>query len=653
MTMFDHEKAAQKPLPRSFWAFLVSETLGVFNDNFFKMALVTFVLYRGLHVFGWDENEMQIYSAALFILPFLLFSATAGQLADKYRKNYLIRGIKLWELAIGFLSVFAVFTNRPDLLVVILFLLGTQSAFFGPVKYGVVPELVDEDQLVTANAYVETSTKVAILAGSIIGNGVATLEGAGLWVALTVVVIALVGYLAARMIPALPPANPDLTIDWSFFTATYQILRSIFREQKLFLICLGVSWFWFISAGLMVLLQTYGKVSLHLDAMAPSYFLGLSAVGVGLGSFWFQRLSKGFLELGTIAFGLIGMGFSLAGLAALGDPYSQPVTGDSSSLTSVLDFIQTPVGISVSLLLIGYATFSGWMIVPLFTLLQKTPDKAMRSQVISGNNIINAGFMVGSSFFLKLVESYTSTATDYVTYSFGLLSLFCFLGGIFSWSYLFIPTMRFLLAMGAQAMGGYRTVGENQVPDTGAAMVVSNHVSFIDWLYLASAFKRPLRFVMWIGFFDLPFLNKIFKWGRVVPIASNKEDPERLKFAFERIRCEIEEEQILGVFPEGEITHNGEMVHFRRGIERMVEATDKDVFIQPLVLKGLWASPFSRNPRSLWSRVWSWLILRRQDVIVEFLEPVLYSGGTKAEGLAERCEKIVKEAWSKTEEKNR
>lgn len=589
---------------RRFWPLFWTQFLGALNDNVFKNALVILVAYRAVTLSGLPSNQVVALCGGIFILPFFLFSATAGQLADKYSKSRLIVWIKMWEIAVMMVGAFGFVTERFMLLIATLFMMGMQSTFFGPVKYSILPQLLREDELVSGNGYVEMGTFISILLGTLLGGTLIGISGSGTHlVGAAVLATALLGWVSSLKIEPLAPVAPDLRIRLNPLSPTLDILRRASRVRSVLLSILGISWFWFLGAAILSLIPVYCAEISKGSGSLITLFLALFSVGVGIGSLLCGRLSGGKLELGLVPIGSIGISLFALDLFLVGMP--DALTETSSPFQSTLQFLSTTDGLRIAADLFLLAVFGGLFIVPLYTLVQQRADKAEQSRVIAANNILNGLFMVGAAALLMALFSFGVT----VPRIFLLLSLLNL--GVAVYIYTVIPEFmfRFICWIIANVMYRLNVTGRVHLPQKGPAVLVCNHVSFVDWLIVASACPRPVRFVMHYSFLKLPFAGRIFRDAKVIPIAGSMQDPRILEAAFDRIAQELEAGQMVCIFPEGRITRNGSMTKFRPGVEWIVQRTPAPVI--PMALNGLWGSFFSkkfgkpmRRPfRRVWSRI--------------------------------------------------
>jgi len=588
---------------RRFWPLFWTQFLGAFNDNLFKNALVILIAYRSMSLMGIGSQHIVVACAGIFILPFFLFTATAGQLSDHFAKWRLIRLVKIWEIGVMMLAGVGFAIDSLPLLLSVLFLMGMQSTFFGPAKYSILPELLGERDLVAGNALVAMGTFLAILIGTITGGLV--IAGGDVWVSrlgLLVVMVAVLGFFTSRFVQKTPPANPELQVKLNPVTPTIEILRVTRSVKTVFLSVLAISWFWFLGASFLSLLPNFSKDVMFGSETVVTLFLSVFCVGIGVGSMLCERLSRRRLELGLVPLGSIGMSLFAVDLAIAGGRFLGPLDGH---LMSIGEYLLQPGAIRVLMDLFLIAVSAGFYTVPLMTFIQQRTRAAERSRVIAGNNIINSALIVISSVTLVALLASGRTIPS-VFFMLGVLN-----AAVAVYIYTVIPEflLRFVAWGTANVLYRLRVEGENNIPADGPAVLVANHVSFVDWLVFASISARPVRFVMTHEYFEMPLVRFLFRGAKVIPIASGRVDPELKRRAYDRIAEELSDGELVFVFPEGRITPDGDLQSFRPGIEQIVGRTP--VPVVPIAVIGLWGSFFSRwggramtKPfRRFWSRV--------------------------------------------------
>ncbi|WP_237058256.1 MFS transporter [Microbulbifer sediminum] len=585
---------------RRFLPFFLTQFLGAFNDNVFKSALMVMIAFR---LAADQANALNNLAAGLFILPFFLFSATAGQLADKYDKSLLIRRIKLAEIGISVLGVAALVLGNNALCLLVLFLLGVQSAFFGPIKYAILPQHLRRSELVGGNAFVEMATFIAILGGTIVGtvlSGASDASSNSQWIGVLIITIALLGYLVCRAIPAAPAPVPELKIELNPISQTAGLLREIVKKPAIFYSIIGISWFWLLGAAYLTQIPSFGKNVLGGDEPLVALLLCSFTVGVAIGSLLCSRLSGGRIELGLVPLGAAGLTYGGVMLSVIGGGLS-PLT--ESSLAAFWASAGAK-GFLLHLALIG--VFGGLYIVPLYAMIQDRTEKALRARVIAVTNIMNALFMVVSAV-LGIV--FLSVLDFSIPQFFMVMALMNAAVAVFVFNRVPEFAMRLLVWLLSHTMYRVKHEGLEQIPDEGPAIIACNHVSYVDALLLAGAVRRPIRFIMFKPIYEIPVLHFIFRTGRAIPICSRTQDPEGYEQAFVEIEQALNDGDLLCIFPEGQLTKDGELTPFKAGIEKILQKNPVPVI--PMALRGLWGSFFSHKggnafttlPRRFWSRV--------------------------------------------------
>ena len=567
---------------RRFLPFFCTQFLGAFNDNVYKNALVIMLAFHAASVTSMSSGMLVNLCAGLFILPFFLFSATAGQLADKYEKSAIIRYVKLFEIVIMVIGSFGFVHKNLSLLIGALFLMGLHSTIFGPVKYSILPQHLKAEEIVGGNGMVEMGTFLAILVGTILGGLLVAQEQFPILVSAAVIGTACLGYLASRGIPAAPPAAPELKINWNPLSETWASFKFTKQNRTVFLSVLGISWFWFYGATLLAQFPNYCKDVLGGNEHVATLMLTMFSVGVGAGSLLCERLSGHKVEIGLVPFGSIGLT-----VFALDLFFASPAAA-SGQLVGAGEFLARAGSWRVLFDLVMIGVFGGFYIVPLYALIQTRSERSHQSRIIAGNNILNALFMVASA----------AMAAGLLHAGFSIAQIFlvvAILNAIVAiYIYTLVPEflMRFLIWLLIHTVYRLEKSGLEKIPDEGAAVIVCNHVSFVDALIIAAACRRPIRFVMDHHIFRIPVLSFIFRTGKTIPIAPKKEDPALLEKAYEDIDAALRDGDLVAIFPEGRITDTGEMYPFRPGITRILNR--RPVQVVPLALRGLWGGFFSR-----------------------------------------------------------
>ena len=389
---------------RRFLFLFLTQLFGAFNDNIFKSALTVLMTYRLASEAGMKPETLGPIGGALFILPFVLFSATSGQIADRYEKGGFIRWIKLAEVLIALFGLLALVQHHIYSLLVLLFLMGAHSAVFGPVKYGMLPQIVKEKDLLAANGVFEGSTFLAILLGTIYG-GLFVMEPRGAWIiGLTCSTVAVLGLLSSYLIPHTPPLDKSTRINWNIATETLKVIGHARASRTLFRTIMGISWFWLIGAVILSLIPVFASQVLHADQGVTTFLLGLFSVGVAVGSLLAQRFGHGgrvritqtpFMSLGISACGIV-----LVAMAMLVRP---PATGP---LLTIMQLLPQPAYLVMFAAFVGLSAFGGLFLVPLNAFMQQEAGLTVKSRIVAACNVYNAIFMViGSTLAAILLEA--------------------------------------------------------------------------------------------------------------------------------------------------------------------------------------------------------------------------------------------------------
>jgi len=569
---------------RRFAPFFWTQFFGAANDNVFKNAFVVFVTFEAAASLQYDAATIVNLIGAIFILPFMLFSATAGQLADKLEKSRLIRWIKLFEIAIMAIGAVGFWQQSVPLLFTALALLGVHSTLFGPVKYAILPQHLRTEELTGGNGLVEMGTFVAILLGTIAGGLVVAIKPHGLVTAgVLVLAIAAAGWLTSRAIPSTPAVAPDLSINWNPVSETWRNLRIGHENIVVWRAMLGISWFWFYGAIYLAQLPAFTRDVLGGGEHVFTLLLAVFSVGIGAGSLLCERMSGRKIEIGLVPFGSIGLTLFAVDLW-LGTRHLTPQA--EMGVTTFL--AQGPHWrVLVDVLLLG--AFGGFYTVPLYALIQARSAPSHRSRIIAANNIMNALFMVASAgVAIGLLKAGLTIPELFLVV--GLLN-----AAVALYIYMLVPEflMRFLAWLLVHTFYRVDKEGLENIPEDGPCILVCNHVSYVDAVVIAACVRRPVRFVMDHRIFAIPLLSFIFRTMRTIPIAPAKEDAAMKDRAYAEVAKALATGEIIGIFPEGRLTETGELNPFRPGVQEIVATTP--VPVVPLALRGLWGSFFSRS----------------------------------------------------------
>ncbi|MET3107264.1 1-acyl-sn-glycerol-3-phosphate acyltransferase [Oxalobacteraceae bacterium GrIS 2.11] len=596
-------------LQRRFAPFFWVQFLGALNDNVFKTALITVLTFDALTWTTMSVDMLNQVIPALFILPFMLFSASAGQIADKVEKGNLARAVKMLEIFIMVVAAFGWFNHQVWLLIDAVAGMGLHSTLFGPMKYAYLPQHLKTDELIGGNGIVEMGTFVGILLGEIIG---AVLVAQSTWgihmVAFGSIGLAVIGLIASWQIPSSPAPVPDLAINWNPFTEMVRNIRFSSHNRTVFLSLLGNSWFWFYGAIVLAQFPQYAKVYLHGDHSVFVLLLAVFSIGVGTGSLLCERLSGHKVEIGLVPFGAIGL--TVFGI----DLYFSSVGYANVANVDFIQFAQQGGAWKILLDVVLLGVFGGLYIVPLFALIQTRCDPDHMSRTIAGMNILNSVFMVVAalSAMVMLKSGFTIPQIFFVTACLNALV------AIYIFSLVPEFLMRFLAWLLVHTIHRVRGKHLDRIPETGAAVLVCNHVSYLDAIVIAACSPRPIRFVMDHRIFNIPFFSWIFRTCKAIPIASAKDNQWVMEHAFVEIAKALHEGELVCIFPEGQLTRHGELNTFRNGIQKIIERSPVPVI--PMALRGLWGSIYSRSGGNPFERTFSRGLFSRLELAVG--EPV-------------------------------
>lgn len=572
---------------RRFLPYFCTQFLGAFNDNIYRNAfaiLITYVLIVK------QEGIILNFALIAFMLPFFLFGAIAGQFADKYDKSWLIRRIKIAEILIMLAGCVALYFQSVPLMLCIIFALGAQSAFFGPIKYSILPQHLEETEILRGNAYVEAGTFIAILLGTILGGFLARDLDNQIYLMMSIVGFATLGWWMSRSIPSAPAAAPDLKLSFNIWTSTIQITKMVRANGPVFLAIIGISWFWFVGSILLTQFPAFAESVLHGDATVAISLLATFSIGIGLGSWFCSVISGDRVELGVLPFGALGISFFIWQLGLSEIP-------PTDELRTIGELLQVP-GIGwVIFNMVMVAFNSGLFIVPLYTYMQVESDPKECSRTVAVNNIINAIFMVvaGIAAAVMLKVGLSVLQIFMVT---AALNLVAALYIIYIVPNYFLRLVSWILVHSVYRI---KTKNMDRIPAEGPALIVCNHAGFVDPAIMLPAIPRPARFVMFGDFYNWPIVKYIFKGLKSIPIMPKRLNPEVFTQAFDKIEEELEAGNLVVVFPEGGITLDGEVRKFQPGIEQIIKRTPVPVI--PVGIHGVWGTWSSRHKGSAFTGI--------------------------------------------------
>lgn len=573
-----------------FW----TQFLGTFNDSLFKNALVVGVAFQLADDPATKEFLVQA-ATGILILPFFTFSAIAGELADHFDKARLTRRLKVLEIGVMTVGALGFWSGNLTLLFGTLFCMGAQSAFFGPIKYSILPQHLKEDELVAGNGLVEAGTFAGVLLGTLAGGLLIAVPHGTYVVSAGTLVLAALGIVASRFIPAAPPVETT-RLNLNPVTASLHSLRSARKVRSVWLSILALSWFWLFGALLLAQLPLLAKDVLGADEATVTWLLAVFSVGVGLGSISAERITGGRVELAMVPLAGLGIGAFALDLSLC----AMTATGPSPRLF-------------IDLFLVG--VFGGLFAVPLYAVMQRGAPKAARSRVIAANNIINALFMVGAAIFALVLRGLGASIPQLIA----ITALIHFVVVVVAAVIVRRAMVRFVISVALRFVYRIRSRNLERIPETGPVVLVCNHPSLMDSILVGGLCKRPVRFVLYHKIYNIWCLRWFFDIVGAIPIAPKSEDPKLLKEAFNAIDQALAEGEVVAVFPEGGLTRTGDVEDFKPGIEHILKR--RPVPVLPLALRGMWGSLFSHAggpPMKKWPRR---LFARVELVAGELLEP--------------------------------
>jgi 1-acyl-sn-glycerol-3-phosphate acyltransferase len=611
---------------RRFLPFFFTQAFGAFNDNLLKNVLIILVTYQAARWSTLAPALLTNIAAGLFIAPFVVFSGIAGQLGERYDKTLILKSVKGLEVAIMLVAAIGLLQHRVALLLFAVCMMGVHSTFFAPAKYGLLPQVLDAQELICGNAMLETGTFLAILLGTLVAGLLAGNANTS-WIAASLFLVAVLGFATSLGIPKSAAVAPHQRLDWNPWTSTLDNLRAARESRAVLLSILGMSWFWFFGALLLTQLPLYCHDVLHGDESLVTTTIVMFSVGVGVGSLLCERLSGRQVEIGLVPFGSIGLSlFAVDWVMAT--PHVDPhVILTARALAAM------PGGLRTLFDIAAVGIFGGFFVVPLNALVQQRSRPEALARVIGANSILNAVFMVAAAILAGIGLQRGLSVLE-------LIVLAAVMNAVVAvYIYTLVPEflLRFVAWLLVHTLYRMRRRGA-RLPEEGAALIVCNHVSFVDALAISAACRRPMRFIMDNAIFNAPMIKILARGMKAIPIASAKSDPRVFEEAFEAAATALRDGELVCIFPEGRLTPDGEIHEFRPGLTRILKETPVPVI--PMALAGLWGSMFSRQGKKPWQRMPKKLWHR---VIVN-VGATIGPSDASPEGLRERVLALYEEA---------
>lgn len=597
---------------RNFWFYFFIMFCSAFVDNILKNAIIVYCLFNNVTLLGLSTESLAPFAAGLFILPFLFFSATSGQFSDFVDKKRVVIFCKFFEFIIGTVVFLFFSSEKFTILFFCLFLLGLHSTIFGPAKYSMIKDLVKKEHFILATAWVEAGTFISILLGTIIGSVLGGFSKENIWaVGILMMCISFCSTAISFFLPNFS-SNNKAKVDWNIFRSSLTIVKLTKTIPKLNTVVRQISWFYFLATFVVTMLPAIVKSDLHQDKHWVSWIYGLFIVGVASGSFLYEKISSKEINLSPM---FSSMWYILWLLL----------------FSAYLLMIPFTFNVFVILLIVMFllALCLGVFSTPLYALLQRLPGEHWQSQAVASNNIINSLYMIAASILqLVLYELNFNHAQMLIVVAVCWIWVKREFFRTYAYEIMF-HAIHFILSFRYKAViRGEKVTTDNNRP----VIIVSNHVSFIDWAFLELAAKENISFVMWYLYYKIPGLKFAFKSAGAIPIAGKKEDMDYYLKSFSMIDSVLKENKnILLLFPEGFITRTGNIEFFRPGINLILKNYGKEVSIVPMHLGGLWGSILSRNP-NCWKGLWGRLF-RRRVVTISIGKPIVVKDNVDLEML--------------------
>ena len=570
---------------RGLQPFLWTQFLGAFNDNLFKIAVSMLAVHAATQA---NAGRQLSLVGVVFILPFLLFSGYAGQLADVYSKRTVLVVTKSLEIVAAGLGLFAFMAGHLNLTYLVLFLIAVQATFFSPAKYGILPEMLPDRDLSRANGVLEMSTFVAIVAGTAIGSFMFDALHDRLWIiGLAVVGIAVLGTALSLRIPRVAPACPGGTISWNPWREIALGTARLRGNRVLWLTVAGISYFWFLGSLLQLLMILFGTEVMGLSDRWTGILTTFAAIGIAIGSLAAGRLSGDKVELGLAPIGSIGMGV-----------FAVFLSQSAHSFTLA----------AINLTMVGF--FGGLFAVPLNALLQQKSGDGEKGRLMATNNFLNMLAIMFASAALWLCRDIIGWTSDRIILVFGVLTL---AASIYVLSVVPEFLIRFCLWLLTHTIYRIRIEGQQHVPSRGPALLVCNHLSHVDGALVGACIQRFVRFLVYKPYYEHWAVNPLLKMLRAIPVGAGREAVGAIRAA----RQELRNGHVVCIFAEGAISRTGNLLPFKRGLEKIVDGLD--VPIVPVYLDRVWGSVFSFKGGKF---LWKWPARFPYPVTVSFGAPL-------------------------------
>jgi acyl-[acyl-carrier-protein]-phospholipid O-acyltransferase / long-chain-fatty-acid--[acyl-carrier-protein] ligase len=646
---------------RGFWPLIITQLQGAFNDNLYR-ALIVFYMVAAYGE-GWQHGnltmQLSALGAILFAVPYLVFPGIAGALADRYSKRTVTIATKLWEVMVMCVGVVAFYMGSPVLILLMLYMMFMQSAFFSPAKYGILPEILPEGKLPWGNGYLNMTTFAAIIAGTgvagplfhFVKKGHVSIAAASS----ILVVCSILGAVASFRVTKVPAADPARRLPLNPWSGLGKYFKRFYADRVLWLTMLGGGFFWFAGAVGQQNLYTYGLDTLKVSETWVGGLFAALMLGIGAGSLAAGYLSKGKIEMGLVPVGLAGMALTGFLLAIPLSPATFHHVGDIGMLGLAMALYLPSVSLWVALsLLFSLGFFAGFFEVPLMASLQHRIPADIKGGMIAAFNIVTClGILLGGAAMLAAGRL-------------GMNAHHMFLiSAVFASvmvAYLAIALPVYVLRSGLWLLGNtiyrLRTVGGENIPQKGGALLIANHTSFIDALVLIASIDRPVRFIMAKEIYESRWVRPLAKLTEAIPI-STMSTPKELVQSLRSATEAIQDGDLVCIFAEGQISRTGQMLPFRKGFEHIMKRVDAPII--PVHIGRLWGSIFSFADGKFF---WKWPQRIPYPVTASFGEPLpndtitplirlaIQELGTEAEDLGKKDHPMLQRAYVRTARKN-
>lgn len=591
---------------RGFVPLFIAQFGGALNDNIFRSAILILIAFE-LTQSASSTAILNNLALILFLLPMIILSPLAGQLADRADKSKMMAKNKIAEIVICLLATLAFALDSSYFMLFVLFLLGAQSAMFGPNKFAFLPQILPRHLILKGNAIVAAGSFIAITFGVLLGGMLTTLDNIWLIAGPIMLTVAVIGYRATLAFPTVARGNPELKIDANLFRQSIRGFQ-IGREDKFtWLSMLGLSWFWAFGSALLTQIPAYTRYVLGGDTAVVTALIAIFVTGLALGAFLSTRTEASRTEPGLIPVAL--MGLILSGFILAIDP---PISTDMQGMGEI--FSQWS-GRQAGLGMLLFGTFGGLYLVPQYSLIQQRTNLASRARVIAATNLLNAVFMIAASVLGLVLLGFLEWSIQGYFALYCAASLFILALQLREFSHEFWRLIGYAIS---RTMYPIRVESKTNIPESGPALLVCNHLSYADAVVLFGTIDRRTRFIMEDIYHRIPVLNWAFRGARTIPIASPLKNRKIFQDAEDSAVEALQNGELVFIFPEGRLSPTGEQIAFKRGTMRILER--HPVPVVPVAIKGLWGSYFSHGggrPALKGFPKWRW---RRRQVVVCFGE---------------------------------